>query len=1365
MTQKTAFLLYTLSAFFGWCLLNGAQSGYELKIESQTSEKLVLSFTLHNYEFKNINDSLVIVIEGAERTRCPESPDVPVLRKYILIPESGATLYVSRAEYTMAEKIRLKRRGYPLPKDYGSPPELGPCEESLEEFATIKEVGKMRSFTLALLEIHPVVETYKGIKIFRRAQLEIIYKSHLIFHEQRFYSSPFVDICRAIVLNSQALPDYNSSPIYLIIAPERYHPTLSRLIRWKSEKGYRTVFKSIEETGTTAEELKRFISDAYFTWIEPPSYILLVGDISEIPTTFTSGLFVHATDLYFATVDGEDFIPDILLGRISVSDTIELHGIVEKILQYEKANFSEWHWLKVPSFAACGEDGLYDIAEGTHRYAIENYFHPTRFEPETLFARLGATGENILEGLNEGREILNYSGHGGPQGWGNPSVNSSDLISLTNAGKYPLVISNACLTGKFDDPVCFGEVWIRLTNAGAIAFIGATNSTYWVEDDIWERRFYDAPFMHSLYSLGEMMLFANLELMSEGTPLDRYYFEVYNILGDPECKIYLGIPDTIVVHHQPIYPSGLPHFTVETNPLRTMVSLFGDSLLCSETTEIGNVNLSPRPVPTAPAELHLTVSSPAFYRPYFATLPVVYFGGLTISPESLMIGTHSLLRIYAFDSTGSPMPFVRISIAGAIDTFRTETDTSGLAEIAFTPQFGESLRTRGYLGHSGFIFYESYVSVFGGRNFGDFSIRTFVPEIGLAESADVGLPCSISVSLAQDSFFVILEHGLTRISMFSPTSNYSFAYTPAFSRDMKITIAKSGYNTISRFIPVIEAKGIFRALIEDRTTCEPVRDVLVEVFDTSGTTRIFSLRSDTNGFCSATQRIRCGRYLAVLSRFGYETSRQIFWLPLNDTINFALTRLPTSTITLQITDIDGFPIPFRAYLYDTVENEPRFSAHSPYGEPRQINAFRGTYRVIVYSTGYRTICDTISVEASSDIYARRMTRCDPPVLVVNDGSRYADDIVNLLSLYNYRCEVVSDLSSLPDLNNYNLVIWLSGTNPWPVPEGAIPALLNYRKNGGKILLEGGEIVFRLTSDSLYPNLSEELLGINDWENDDAGDTLIIPQRSLSKSFCSYPEFLPYKVLPVGVSWETYYYFDIMSYFNGDVIYRTMTSELGIAFVLGHSVGLTGFAYPEAFRSREVCDKIIANMVDYLLFPFRSAGVIVGRIVDYSGASISGVSVRARILSSEYITTTDISGRFVVSEIPIGHCELSFARAGYRDTSVIVELFPDSVNEGLEVRLRALEQVEESFRPIFEIGAVFPNPFNPSATIKLNILPRSEIEVKIYDILGRAIDSEKITVSGKYEYRFVPQAFVPSGLYFIEFRSAELREVRKAIYIK
>jgi len=138
---------------------------------------------------------------------------------------------------------------------------------------------------------------------------------------------------------------------------------------------------------------------------------------------------------------------------------------------------------------------------------------------------------------------------------------------------------------------------------------------------------------------------------------------------------------------------------------------------------------------------------------------------------------------------------------------------------------------------------------------------------------------------------------------------------------------------------------------------------------------------------------------------------------------------------------------------------------------------------------------------------------------------------------------------------------------------------------------------------------------------------------------------------------------------------------------------------------------------------------------------------------------------VVSEIPIGHCELSFARAGYRDTSVIVELFPDSVNEGLEVRLRALEQVEESFRPIFEIGAVFPNPFNPSATIKLNILPRSEIEVKIYDILGRAIDSEKITVSGKYEYRFVPQAFVPSGLYFIEFRSAELREVRKAIYIK
>jgi hypothetical protein len=92
--------------------------------------------------------------------------------------------------------------------------------------------------------------------------------------------------------------------------------------------------------------------------------------------------------------------------------------------------------------------------------------------------------------------IVNYSGHGANTYWDAPRVTIANIEALTNQGMYPFIVSNACITGTFDTYAeCFMEAWIRKSGKGAIGSLGASNSSYWDEDDVFERRMYDSVFV------------------------------------------------------------------------------------------------------------------------------------------------------------------------------------------------------------------------------------------------------------------------------------------------------------------------------------------------------------------------------------------------------------------------------------------------------------------------------------------------------------------------------------------------------------------------------------------------------------------------------------------------------------------------------------------------------------------------------------------------------------------------------------------------------------------------------------------------------------------------------------------------------
>ncbi len=52
----------------------------------------------------------------------------------------------------------------------------------------------------------------------------------------------------------------------------------------------------------------QYVTYAYHNWDSPPLYLLIVGDVDDVPTGDMGG---YVSDHYYAVVDGDDFLPDI----------------------------------------------------------------------------------------------------------------------------------------------------------------------------------------------------------------------------------------------------------------------------------------------------------------------------------------------------------------------------------------------------------------------------------------------------------------------------------------------------------------------------------------------------------------------------------------------------------------------------------------------------------------------------------------------------------------------------------------------------------------------------------------------------------------------------------------------------------------------------------------------------------------------------------------------------------------------------------------------------------------------------------------------------------------------------------------------
>lgn len=383
-------------------------------------------------------------------------------------------------------------------------------------------------------------------------------------------SAGFVDAYKQLAANYETSYLRNlpfARPKMLIISHNSLSAYMVDFVNWKKSRGFDIYVESMQNIGTSVAQLKSFIVSHYDQY--QCDYLLLMGDNTgnfAIPTNMHPSPDTaenNADDNHYAMITGNDYFPEMLVGRFSFGSLTEYLTIANKTIAYERNPYmTDTTWMRKGLFVAgnWAEGNLRPITpvqmsrstrERMLDYgyaAIDTVFYPPTY-PGT---------STIQQSISQGAQIIMYRGWGDANGWHYPYFHSPDLDNTYNGSRMPIVYSIVCNTGDFANSVNpnFGEKWMRMgtpsTPGGCVAFVGPS--------DLHTKTRYNnsvsTGMMRYIYdyhgrTFGASVLAGKMELYNNFPPNQgpndhvEFYFRVYNALSDPSMNMWILQPNTI----------------------------------------------------------------------------------------------------------------------------------------------------------------------------------------------------------------------------------------------------------------------------------------------------------------------------------------------------------------------------------------------------------------------------------------------------------------------------------------------------------------------------------------------------------------------------------------------------------------------------------------------------------------------------------------------------------------------------------------------------------------------------------------------------------------------------------------------------
>ncbi|MFC1851569.1 C25 family cysteine peptidase [candidate division CSSED10-310 bacterium] len=431
----------------------------------------------------------------------------------------------------------------------------------------------------------------------------------------------------------------------LIISAPNLFPATDELAQWRSKMGYYVQHVDTTTTGTTKEAIKSYIQQAFDTWQNPAlSFVLLVGDVAQIPSPPGTHCSNCASDSDYACLNGPDNVHDVAIGRISVEQVDEAEAIFDRLMIFTKAQFVETDWIKMQGFSSSCDDSYNGY--NTHEFCLSTYtddagYTGTYVVPDHPGGDLirciedydyngSDSGAVVVEILNEGRALLTYSGHCSETSWAGPYVLLGDIDGATCGERTPFMTGHCCSAHDLYTSRCFGEACIREV---AVGYFGSSNSSYWGEDDYLQRAWFGKLYAEGQHKMGEYTINGLIKMYQEySTSKNDYYMDMEILGGDPTMEIYTEIPLDLIVTHDAAALVGQTSFAVQVTQNRGPLSGARVCLTKNDGGDVihefgltnaqGEVVITMNPAPAAPGILNVTVTA-INAKPHEGTVNVI----------------------------------------------------------------------------------------------------------------------------------------------------------------------------------------------------------------------------------------------------------------------------------------------------------------------------------------------------------------------------------------------------------------------------------------------------------------------------------------------------------------------------------------------------------------------------------------------------------------------------------------------------------------------------------------------------------------------------------------------------------------------
>ena len=382
-------------------------------------------------------------------------------------------------------------------------------------------------------------------------------------------SKTFQNIYNNLVLDTfdnREIDFQEPSILYICGGSSIDYSYLEYLIEWRRKQGYQVTAVDLTEVGgNSTTYIKNYIQDAYDNWENPPEFITLIGDASgsgSVPTvpTYNVGegggwntVFAEA-DLPYVLLEGDDFLADATIGRISVRSETEFSVVASKIIGYEKL-YAGPDWIE--SVALVGDPSDSGISTViTNEYIAQIMDNYGMEDINEQYTGNGSFDDFMRNQMNAGVSYLNYRGF-----YGFSNFNDSDVNQLSNGFKLPFLTTLTCDTGSFSSDVsCISESLLRAGTSvnnprGAVAVVATAQPyTHTAFNNIVAMGMYSGIFLYGAKTAGESLAYGELALSlayPQNPNNNVYYFAAWNnLMGDAATMLWTDTPRVLIADHQ-----------------------------------------------------------------------------------------------------------------------------------------------------------------------------------------------------------------------------------------------------------------------------------------------------------------------------------------------------------------------------------------------------------------------------------------------------------------------------------------------------------------------------------------------------------------------------------------------------------------------------------------------------------------------------------------------------------------------------------------------------------------------------------------------------------------------------------------------